>query len=507
MSAVDIERRRVVIPSRDAAIELAPGRPLACEAVETVARGARASFASAARDAMARSAQTLRAAHARGDEIYGLTTGFGPHVRYGAHADALEQGDNLIAHLGAGWGPPCSRELTRAMILARCRTLAEGRSGVDPAAADALLRLLDLPFHPAVPEIGSVGASGDLIPLSHVARVLTGEGEVVEADGRRRPAREALREAGVAPLRLSGRDALAIVNGTSFMTAAAALAIARADRLVERAEDLTAWTYRALGARRQALDPRLHAARGHEGQIESADRIARQAPGAEDKTRPLQEVYSVRCAPQFLGAARDQLRYARGVVERELVAVTDNPVVCGEPNDPDVLHGGNFQGQQVAFAADAATSAITQTANLLERQLDAICNPELAGAPLLLAWSPGATSGMAGAQITATAIVAEMRRHATPSAIASLPTNGRNQDVVSMGAMAARVALEQTERAAAVLAIHAIGLTQLGFLQRHQRAPGAPTPGPAWLPEIEGLRADRALRGDIERVSQALLTP
>jgi histidine ammonia-lyase/tyrosine ammonia-lyase len=292
------------------------------------------------------------------------------------------------------------------------------------------------------------------------------------------------------------------------MTAGAALAGARAERLLRRAEDLTGWAYRSLGARGQALDRRLHAARGHRGQMRSAERIESEAAGHgafEDESRPLQEVYSIRCAPQVLGACRDQLEHAIRVIEREIEGVSDNPVVCGTPNDPAVLHGGNFQGQQIAFAADTLNSAMTQTANLIERQLDAILDPDTSGAPLLLAWQPGATSGMAGAQITATALAAEMRRNATPSAVASLPTNGRNQDIVSMGAMAARVAYEQAERLASVLAIHAIALGQLAFLRSRGRARGAQTETPEWMPAFEGFEADRPLHPDIERIARDFL--
>lgn len=487
---------------------ISPSGGMTCEDVEGVADGRGARFDASALAAMERSHATLSAAHLRGDAIYGLTTGFGPHVRYGADADVLAQGSGLISHLAAGCGPLASRRVVRATLVARCQALALGYSGIVPRAAGALLSLLEQDVCPAIPEVGSVGASGDLIPLAHAARVLTGEGRVVTPLGEVVDAGAALRETGLEPMELSGRDALALVNGTSFMTAYAALAIARGARLLEVAEGLTAWAFRELGGRDQALDGRLHEARGHAGQVESAASIRRWMDGhAEDRTRPLQEVYSVRCAPQFLGACRDQLGYARSLVERELGGVNDNPVVCGTPTDPAVLHGGNFQGQQIAFAADAANAAIVQMALLIERQLDVILNPELnGGAPLLLAWQPGATSGMAGAQITATAVAADLRRNATPSAVATMPTNGRNQDVVSMGTMAARVCYEQAERAANVLAIHAMALDQLDFLKRGGRAPGRPVDRPAWVPAFEGFEADRSLHADIGRIAGELLT-
>lgn len=509
MTLADTHRGELTSASaRRGVVAFGPGAGLVCEDLERIASGrAVTEFSGPAFDAMDRSREILAAAHARGDEIYGLTTGFGPHVRYAADKDVMAQGCGLINHLAAGWGALASREVVRATLATRCQAIAQGRSGIAPDAALAFHALLVHDICPAIPEIGSVGASGDLIPLAHAARVITGEGLVLTADGGTEPASDALARAGLEPVELSGRDALALVNGTSFMTAMAALALARAERLLLVAERLTAWAFRSLGGRDQALDARLHEVRGHAGQITSAANILENMQGhEEDLSRPLQEVYSLRCAPQFLGACRDQLGYARMIIERELAGVNDNPVVCGTIDDPAVLHGGNFQGQQIAFASDAINAAITQASLLVERQLDVVLNPELnGGAPLLLAWEPGATSGMAGAQITATAIAADIRRNSTPSAVATMPTNGRNQDVVSMGTMAARVAREQTDRASAVLAIQGLALRQLSFLRENGRAPGHAIESPAWMPEVEGFVADRSLHADIERISRALV--
>lgn len=478
---------------------------LTCEAVERFAVGqSHLGFTPEAQQAMAQSAGWLQAAHQRGEPIYGLTTGFGPHVKYCASPNAVAQGAGLIAHLGAGWGRPAGVDVVRATALLRAHTLGLGFSGIDPAAARTLAELVNQQVYPAIPEIGSVGASGDLVPLSHLARVLMGDGWVLGQGGSTCPAGPVLAAKGISPVELTGRDALALVNGTAFMSAYAALAVARAQRLVERAEAVTGWLYRLLGARSQALDPRLHAVRGHEGQMLSAAEIAREAGRLgpwEDLSRPLQEVYSIRCAPQILGACRENLAYARRIVETEINGVNDNPVVHdGEPGG--VIHGGNFQGQQIAFAADAVNAAAVQAAVLAERQLDVLCNPELSGGPLLLAWQPGATSGFAGAQLTATALVAEMRMHGGPAATSSIPTNGRNQDVVSMGTMTARLALEQTERLAAVLAVTSMAAEQLSFLRHKGRAQGQPTPKPEWMPAFTPLTDDRALRDDIARIGE-----
>lgn len=503
-------------PARAAGLRLGLGAELGCEDVERAARAGRGPegrragmdvrFTTEALEAMLDSARRLRAAQARGDEIYGLTTGFGPLVQFRADARASAQGEGLIAHLGAGWGPPAPAVVARATMVLRAHTVGMGCSGITPGAADALLDLIRHGVTPAVPEVGSVGASGDLIPMSHVARVMMGSGRVLGPDGTVQEAGAALAACGLKPVELPGRDALALVNGTAFMTAYAALAVARAERLLLLAERLTGWLYRLLGCRSAALDARLHHARGHDNQGRSAANIRAEAEGHgayEDTTRPLQEVYSLRCAAQVLGACRDNLDHARRLTEREIAGVSDNPVVAGTEDSPCVLHGGNFQGQQIAFAADAANAACVQAAVLAERQLDVLVNPELnGGGPLLLAWKPGATSGLAGAQLTATAIVAEMRHHGGPCATASIPTNGRNQDVVSMGTMAARQAHGQTERLAGVLAATAIGAAQLNFLRERGRATGRTTPRPAWMPEVEGLVEDRALHDDLARVAR-----
>jgi tyrosine ammonia-lyase len=484
-------------------LQIGRGSTLTAERVEAFARdvSSRVRFTDASRSAMADSAEWLGRATQRGDAIYGLTTGFGPHVKYAADSDANKQGEGLICHLAAGCGALASAEVVRATMVIRAHTIGLGGSGIEHAAADAFVELMHSGLIPAVPEVGSVGASGDLIPLSHIARVLLGSGKVV-TDGKASPCGVHLAAAGIEPIQLSGRDALALVNGTAFMTAYASLAVARAERLVQRAEEITGWMYRLLGCREQALDPRLHVARGHAGQCRSAATIRAEAEryGAwEDASRPLQEVYSLRCAPQFLGACRDQLTYARQTIERELNGVNDNPLIAG-PDAGCVLHGGNFQGQQIAFASDMINTATVQAAILAERQLDVLCNPDLSGGPLLLAWSPGATSGFAGAQITASSLIAELRQHQGPCATASVPTNGRNQDVVSMGTMAARHALAQTERLAAVLAIAAMATAQLNYLRRKGRAEGKAVQNPAWFPSFVPVNEDRPLFEDIERI-------
>ena len=497
-----------------ASLTLSPSAFLTCPKVESISRqkNVSISLSAEATEAVLASRSIFNAVCEEGTPIYGVTTGFGPFVKYPSSENGgLTHGAGLIAHLTAGSGDIAPEEAVRATMLIRAHTLSKGHSAIPLETLEAYLSLLRNNVIPAVPEIGSVGASGDLTPLAHIARVLVGEGYVRSNDSIIQ-ASEALLQKGLQPILLAGRDALALVNGTAFMTAYAALATSRTIRLLHYAEALTGWMYRILGCRAQALAPRLHEVRSHQEQIKSAAAIRKEAArfGAwEDPSRPLQEVYSFRCAPQVLGACRDNVMYAQRIVETELNGVTDNPVVVQDADVQTaghVLHGGNFQGQQVAFAADALNIAITQIGILAERQLAALLNPEINnGAPLLLAWTPGACSGMAGGQLTSTALVAEMRHHANPSSITSIPTNGINQDIVSMGTMAAREAFNQTKRLASILSVVGISCIQLNALRDHGRAPGASSPAPEWMPHVEPLVQDRGLWEEIEAIARTWL--
>jgi tyrosine ammonia-lyase len=489
----------------------------------------------------------IREAHTRfhalaqsGLPIYGVTTGFGPLVQFGsAHAAAARSAEddarhatNLLHHLSAGYGAPMQPVVVRSAMFLRLQTLSHGASGVHPDIVQAYTRLLEASvrcdFAPLVPELGSLGASGDLTPLAHVAQVLVGTGECVRGGAHRGVfgAAEALREASLEPVRLTSRDALGLVNGTSFATAYLALACARAGRLLLKAEQMTGWLYRSLGCRSQALDERLHAAQQHLGQRESAENIRAEAwkhGTFEDSSRPLQEIYSIRSAPQILGACRESLRRATETAVSEIAGVDDNPVLVLASGDEwsdeqgnifggdTVLHGGNFQTQHIAFAADSLNAALTQAGNLVERQIDALLSPRTnGGAAPMLAWKPGATTGLAGAQLTATAIVTEMRARCQHYAIGTIPTNGGNQDIVPLGTQAARETFAQTERLAALLAIHSMALIQLQFLRKNNRAGGSITPEPEWLPRaahdfVPLDDNDRSLFRDIERIGAAFL--
>lgn len=481
-------------------LTLSPAYHLQCADVFRIACGATTlHISNEALSAMQRSHDALQTILKRGDAVYGLTTGFGPLVRYDGTANDA-QGMGLIAHLGAGYGENVEPEVVRGAMLTRLHTLAQGMSGIAPATAQFYATLLNKNIIAAVPSIGSLGASGDLIPLAHIVRAMTGEGEVLHGSATI-PAQQALQENDLQPCALTSRDALALVNGTSFSSAYMALAIERSRRLLACAEDVTGWIMRVLRCRMSSLDARLHIAKGHRGQEESARNIVRaiELNGyTEDPTRALQEIYSIRCAPQILGAARDVLYQNQATTEQELNGVDDNPLV--DASALQALHGGNFMTQHIAFAADSLNSALTQAGNLAERQIEMLVNPTFNGdSPLLLAARAGATSGMAGVQLTATALLAEMRSHSQHYASSSLPTNAGNQDIVPMGFQAARECYRQTERLAALLACEALCVAQLAALKGYSGAQ------PSWMLSFEPLREDRAMRGEIKRLTEQIL--
>lgn len=476
-------------------------------------------LAAEVRDRLQASRDGLEAILDSGTPVYGATTGFGPHVRYAADGDSVAQGSSLIAHLASGAGPFLAPDLVRTTMLVRANALAQGHSGIRPHVLDAWLALLDSGIVPAVPELGSVGASGDLIPLAHMARCLDGSGRALADEpaahlrGLARPARGALLAAGLQPVELDARDALALVNGTSMSTAIAAVAASRSASLLGRALDLVGWLYASLGARTEALDPRLHEVRHQPGQrvvaaaIGLALRHSAEGEPVEACGRDLQEVYSLRCAPQVLGPSAALIDLAVELVDNELIGVNDNPVLLAEEGAAGwvALHGGNFHAGSVATAADLLNGALTQIAVLAERQINVLATPATSAAPLLLARHPGRQAGLAGAQLTATAVLAEMRHGCSWASTMSIPTNAGNQDIVPMAPLAARTALHQTERLAVILAVLALAVHQHQHLTRQGLAGGRPAVPPAWMPPLVGLDCDRPTDDDIASVAGALL--
>jgi len=422
----------------------------------------------AARERMGRLIQEQRV-------VYGVTTGFGALAdRHVAACDSSVLQRKLIYHLATGVGRPLPFDQARAAAAARLCALAQGYSGVSEEAAGLLLALLNGPFAPELPEQGTVGASGDLTPLAHLALALMGEGAFLDRDGRRVANDTVFAAIARKPLTLQGRDGLALVNGASAMAGIAALNGALARRLFRWAAALTVCVGELLGARTEAWSHAFAQARPHPGQAEAAAWLRAAAEGSTRLERRLaaaerhpgagrfgapQDAYSLRCAPQLLGAALDALTHHDAVALRELHAATDNPILIED--EPFALHGGNFLGAPVALAADALRNAVVTVAGLAERQLARLTNERLNDGlpPFLHQGAPGLDSGFMGAQVTATALLAELRSYA-PASVQSFPTNADNQDVVSMGTIAARSCARALEDASGIIAILALAAAQ-----------------------------------------------
>jgi histidine ammonia-lyase len=396
-----------------------------------------------ARAEMERSAAVV-AAHAEADEpAYGISTGFGSLALVRIPAAArVELQRSLIRSHAAGMGPPVEREVVRAMMLLRARSLAMGRSGARPVVVERMLALLGAGVTPFVPEHGSLGASGDLAPLAHCALVLTGEGSVLGPDGARQPAREALAAAGIEPLELTAKEGLALINGTDGMLGMLLLAIWDLERLLRAAELAAAMSVEALLGTDRVFAEDLIALRPQPGQVDSASNLRALLAGSEIVASHrfgdprVQDAYSLRCAPQVIGAARDVLEFASRVADVELRSAIDNPMVLP---DGRVESCGNFHGAPVGLACDYLAIGAAEVGAIAERRTDRLLDASRShGLPAFLADNPGVDSGLMIAQYTQAAMVAENRRLAAPASVDSLPTSAMQEDHVSMGWGAAR---------------------------------------------------------------------
>jgi histidine ammonia-lyase len=390
--------------------------------------------------------------------IYAVNTGVGllADVRIPlADLETLQR--NVIRSHCAGVGEPLAREAVRAMMLIRANVLAKGFSGIRPLVAERICALLNRGVTPVVPSQGSVGASGDLAPLAHMAMVLIGEGEA-EFEGAVMPGAEALRHAGIEPLTLAAKEGISLINGTQAMLAIGCLELEAAQVLADSADTICAMTLDALRGTPRAFDERIHQARPHPGQVQSAARLRRLLEGSEIRQshitcRRVQDAYSLRCAPQVHGAVRDTLAAASAVFAIELNSATDNPLVF----DGEILSGGNFHGEPLAFQLDFLAVALTALSGISERRVDRLVNPALnEQLPPFLAGNPGLESGLMMAQVTAASLVAENRVLAYPASTGSITTSGNKEDFVSMG-MTSAVKLQRVVRnTRAAMAIEAL---------------------------------------------------
>jgi histidine ammonia-lyase len=443
------------------------GETLTLEDVVAVARGTGVELREGARRRVEAARRVIDAVVERGATVYGVTTGFGAlaDVRIEPSRAAALQHAIVRSHATAV-GPPLSRSEARAMLLLRAHVLALGHSGVRPEVVDLMVAMLNADVIPAVPEQGSLGASGDLAPLAHLALPLIGGGEVLAGDGPATvPAADELARAGLAPLALDAKEGLALVNGTQGMLAIGILASDRLARLATTADVVAAMSVEASLGTDAPFDERLQRLRPHPGQVASAANLRALLDGSpilashRDSAHLVQDAYSLRCVPQVHGAARDALAYARGVMEIEANAVSDNPIVL--PDDDEVRSGGNFHGQPVATALDALALATVPLAGIAERRLYRLLDPKLSnGLPAFLVSESGLNSGLMLAQYTAASLVSESKSLAHPASVDSITSSAGQEDHVSMGMTAARHARDVIANAETVVGLEVIAAAQ-----------------------------------------------
>jgi histidine ammonia-lyase len=489
------------------------GQDLSIEDVVRVAREpeTRILLKDDARVRLERSRGLVDKAVAAGETIYGINTGFGKLANVRVPAGQLDQLQvNLIRSHAAGVGSPLPADAVRAAMLLRANVLLRPTSGVRPALVEALVALLNAGIVPRVPEQGSVGASGDLAPLSHIAMVLLGEGEVLGAgDGR---ADNALAAAGLKPFRFAPKEGISFINGTQVQTALLALLVHDAEVLWRSAIGAAAMSLEALRGTPTPLDPRIHAARPHPGQLRSAELMRDLLADSEireshrENDPRVQDAYSLRCTPQVMGAVADAIRFARETARIELNASTDNPLVF---DDGQVLSGGNFHGQPIAQALDFLAIALTTLQAISERRVERLVNPDLSqGLPAFLTRDPGLSSGFMMVQITAASLVAESRSLSHPASPGSIPTDANQEDFVPMGMAAAFKASRILANAQRVVAAELLCAAQgLEFL-----APLRPGRGVERLYQrvrnsgdgVALLEADRPPAPDLERLASLI---
>ena len=466
------------------------GEHLTMEDVAAVAAGARAVLAPYAAEAMARSWEGVQTLLANGEIAYGITTGFGAfkgRIIPPREVEALQR--NLVLSHAAGVGPALDAPTVRAVIAVRVNTLAMGYSGIRPQVAEALLALLNAGIAPVIPAYGSLGASGDLAPLAHLACVLIGEGEAFY-EGKRLPGAEALRRAGLTPVVLGAKEGLALLNGTAVTTTIGTLVTLRAENLVRAADIAGALSLEALRGTATAFDPRIHLVRPHPRQVDAAAYVRRLLEGSTfvrpHDPRDIQDAYSLRCIPQVHGAVRDTVAYARWALEIELNAVTDNPLIffepdgssaCSEPgrtadltaSRPVVLSGGNFHAEPVGLALDYLKLGLTDLGNISERRAARLVDEALSnGLPPFLTRHGGLESGFMIAQYTAAALASENKVLAHPSTADTIPTSANTEDHVSMATNAAHHARQVAENVERIVAIELLAAAQGIDFRREQ---------------------------------------
>ncbi|WP_313253017.1 histidine ammonia-lyase [Stenotrophomonas acidaminiphila] len=427
-------------------------------------RGARVRLDAAAQAAVLRSAQAVDAIVARGEPVYGINTGFGKLASVRIERDDLETLQrNIVLSHAAGVGEPMPADVVRLMMALKLTSLAQGASGIRPQTLALLEALLQHDFVPVVPCQGSVGASGDLAPLSHLAAVMIGVGEAF-VDGVRMPAVDALARIGQAPLTLGAKEGLALLNGTQYSTAYALAGLFEIETVFQAALVTGALSVEAAKGSDTPFDPRIHQIRGQRGQIATAAALRALMAGSaireshRDNDVRVQDPYCLRCQPQVMGAALDVMRQAATTLEIEANGVSDNPLVFTDTGE--ALSGGNFHAEPVAFAADMLAMAVCEIGSISERRTAMLVDPALSGLPAFLTPKPGLNSGFMIPQVTAAALVSENKQRAYPASVDSIPTSANQEDHVSMAAHGARRLLAMAENAANVVGIELLAAAQ-----------------------------------------------
>lgn len=440
--------------------------------------------------------------------VYGVTTGFGALSEVTiSSSDARTLQKNILLSHAAGVGEPLPEEIVRAAMLLRIKDATLGHSGIRLETVRYLVTLLNNGVWPVVPAQGSVGASGDLAPMAHLALVLIGEGEAYY-QAKRITGKGALKKCGLSPLVLEAGEGLALVNGTQVMTATAGLAVWDAARLAKLSDIAAAMSLEVLMGSRTEFDPRIHHLRPHQGQIQSADNMLRITRNSEiisshrDCCR-VQDAYTLRCSPQVHGASRDILTYATRTIETEINAATGNPLIFADTGE--FLVGGNFHGQPVAMAMDALCMAAAEWANISERRIERLVNPQLSGLPAFLVSDGGLNSGMMIAQYTAASLVSENKVLAHPACVDSIPTSANKEDHVSMGGYAARKCRQVIANVEPVLAIELLcGAQAMDLFTNLKPGEGTLAAYEAVRAEVPHLERDRIIARDIETVRRLI---
>lgn len=445
---------------------------------------------------------------ANGDIVYGLTTGFGKFSTVTIPEEHIAELQlNLIRSHAVNVGEAYDEATTRAIMLLRIAVLAKGHSGIRLETLEALVHMLNSGVHPIIPKRGSVGASGDLSPLSHLALVLLGEGEAIYK-GEKMSGADAMQKAGIKPVQLAAKEGLALNNGTQVMAAIGALALIDAEKLCQQADITAAMAIDALKGTPRAFDPLIHNLRPHPGQKDSADNIRRLLEDSPLRNSHfncgnVQDAYSLRCTPQVHGAVRDALSYARGVIEIEINSATDNPLIF--PDEGKVISGGNFHGEPLAIALDTLGIAISELANISERRVEQMLNPALSrGLSPFLAHRPGLDSGFMIMQLTAASLISENKVLTHPASVDSIPTSANQEDHVSMGSVSAIKLQQIMENVINVIAIELI-IASVALEQRGIASSPALESAKACLRrEVEPLEHDRVMYHDMASAAQMI---